>query len=413
MIPKYINREHILEAIKRIDTDGVPETHNSTKFDLLFENRRYPPKYVISISHLLLVGKMLPVKDFSGGDEANNFLASLGFQIVSKEEGEVASARKENRVTETDGMNLFLAAATKENLEKSILNKVSFETAEKFLEAPELKSLESALGGRKGFNCWAMTGDRSKMYESMEVGDLVFLTMKETGAFNFVGSVLCKFESIEFGKGLWSYSGKNPWKYIYVLANLVKTNTPKKEFVTSFGYKPKDPIQRPRRIKEENLEIAISKFGSIENLLKHFGINLVSLNEIETDLENNLRQGAGFGNPELNKKVETVAILKVTKEYEETGWSVKSVEADKCGYDLLCTKDLLKEHVEVKGISGGIASFIITAGEVKQARNNPNFRICIVTSALKKNPQLTCYSGQEFIEQFSLSPLAFKASLNQ
>jgi hypothetical protein len=39
-------------------------------------------------------------------------------------------------------------------------------------------------------------------------------------------------------------------------------------------------------------------------------------------------------------------------EYKQNGWSVESVEQDKCGYDLLCANSSIEEHVEVKGIRG-------------------------------------------------------------
>jgi hypothetical protein len=122
--------------------------------------------------------------------------------------------------------------------------------------------------------------------------------------------------------------------------------------------------------------------------------------------------GAGFGDPETNRKVERAAISFVTKWYQIHGWSVESVEGDKCGYDLRCVRNNAEEHVEVKGVQGGIPSFIITAGEVRQARINSLFTICIVTSALSNQPKMIRYSGGEFVSNFSLEPLSFRASLS-
>jgi hypothetical protein len=84
-IPTYIERSHILKAIEHIDSAGVPDKRHSTKFDLLYEGKKYPPKYVISLSHLFARGEELSRDLFSGGEEANNFLKSRGFQIVPKE----------------------------------------------------------------------------------------------------------------------------------------------------------------------------------------------------------------------------------------------------------------------------------------------------------------------------------------
>jgi len=49
MIPNNIARNHILKAIQEIDRDGIPKGRNSKKFKLVFEEKAYPPKYVISI----------------------------------------------------------------------------------------------------------------------------------------------------------------------------------------------------------------------------------------------------------------------------------------------------------------------------------------------------------------------------
>ena len=131
----------------------------------------------------------------------------------------------------------------------------------------------------------------------------------------------------------------------------------------------------------------------------------------EKKFEKFVRKGAGFGNPETNKKVERSAIAAVKKDYELKGWKVKSVETNKCGYDLLCTKRSDENHVEVKGVQGNFPAFIITSAEVKKAENDNDFMICAVTSALSANPKIQSYTGQEFIKKFDRKPLAFRATL--
>ena len=42
--------------------------------------------------------------------------------------------------------------------------------------------------------------------------------------------------------------------------------------------------------------------------------------------------GAGFGDPETNRKVEKSAILFLTKWYQSRGWTVDSVEAENCHF---------------------------------------------------------------------------------
>ncbi len=128
-------------------------------------------------------------------------------------------------------------------------------------------------------------------------------------------------------------------------------------------------------------------------------------------IENEMTSGAGFGNPETNRRVERAAVSYVTDWYEAKRWHVVSVEANKWGYDLLCKKGSIEEHVEVKGIQGSQPSFIITAGEVRQAQTNPLFVICAVTSALSNNRQMVRYVGEDFIRKFEITPLAYRATL--
>jgi hypothetical protein len=124
--------------------------------------------------------------------------------------------------------------------------------------------------------------------------------------------------------------------------------------------------------------------------------------------------GAGFGSPEKNRKVEKAAISFVTKHYKNQGWKVESVEFKKNkGYDLLCTKGTAEEHVEVKGVRGTELSFIITSGEVRQICEDSQSVVCVVTSALSDKPLLSRYTIQEFIDNFELEKLAYRARKRQ
>jgi len=121
--------------------------------------------------------------------------------------------------------------------------------------------------------------------------------------------------------------------------------------------------------------------------------------------------GGGFGDPVENKIVESAAVRAVVKAYEDDGWSVRSVERAKCGFDLECSRNGINENVEVKGVRGNVPCFIITAGEVEQARKNPSFVLMVVTSALSTSPKLTKYSGAEFRRRFDLSAIQYRAVL--
>ena len=67
MIPNNINKEHILRAIAKVKKDGVDPKRTSTTYDLIFEDERYPPKYIISIANKIVNGIELPPNTFHGG----------------------------------------------------------------------------------------------------------------------------------------------------------------------------------------------------------------------------------------------------------------------------------------------------------------------------------------------------------
>ncbi|UYG95341.1 HNH endonuclease [Cytobacillus firmus] len=87
-IPKNINKEHVINAIQKIEREGVPERRESTRFSLFYEGKFYPPKYVISIANIFANGEEYAPSLFSGGDETNNFISKLGFNIVESEKSE-------------------------------------------------------------------------------------------------------------------------------------------------------------------------------------------------------------------------------------------------------------------------------------------------------------------------------------
>ncbi|MGP1346372.1 MAG: protein NO VEIN domain-containing protein [Phycisphaerales bacterium] len=123
--------------------------------------------------------------------------------------------------------------------------------------------------------------------------------------------------------------------------------------------------------------------------------------------------GSGFGDPASNRLVEAAAVRAVVSDYEQGGWSVRSVERDKCGFDLECTRGDAVEQVEVKGVHGRELRFMITAGEVKQACNNPRFHLVVVTSACSPSPIRNKFSGAEFNERFALSATQYRATLKR
>ena len=149
------------------------------------------------------------------------------------------------------------------------------------------------------------------------------------------------------------------------------------------------------------------------SVLRLIPLSDIALSEVTTDEQENVQIGAGFGTPENNKDVEAAAVEFVKSHYIEKGWAVESVETLKCGFDLIAYKDKEVKNLEVKGISGEKQSFMITTNEFRQAKENDNFEICIVTKTLTHCPNLTTYDGKQFLSKFNLLPLSYRAEIKQ
>jgi hypothetical protein len=122
-----------------------------------------------------------------------------------------------------------------------------------------------------------------------------------------------------------------------------------------------------------------------------------------------LAQGGGvFADYESNVEVERAAVDLVRRHYEEHQWLVSSVEQKRVGYDLHCTQGMEEQHVEVKGIRGPELRFVVTAREVERSRADPQFRLATVTNVID-NPQMTIWTGEEFLRHFCLRALQYAA----
>lgn len=85
LIPSNIEHSHILQALEEIDRNDYPENRESTGYYLHYKGKNYPPKLVISLANKYANKKDLPSEEFSGGDEANSFLKSRMFEIITKD----------------------------------------------------------------------------------------------------------------------------------------------------------------------------------------------------------------------------------------------------------------------------------------------------------------------------------------
>lgn len=82
-----IKAEHVRAALAEIDRDGVPPDAESARYDLIEGEKRYPPKYVLSLATKYATGEPLDRGLFSGGEDSSAFrvLRALGFVIEPKD----------------------------------------------------------------------------------------------------------------------------------------------------------------------------------------------------------------------------------------------------------------------------------------------------------------------------------------
>lgn len=95
---------------------------------------------------------------------------------------------------------------------------------------------------------------------------------------------------------------------------------------------------------------------------------------------------------QAKKKIESIAIKEVTREYTDRGFIVTSRESENLGWDLEAVHKKTLLMIEVKGLSGENISVEITPNEYKKMNElSESYRLCVVTECLV-NPVLHVFS---------------------
>ena len=166
-------------------------------------------------------------------------------------------------------VNIFLAPAVEDNIRATILQKVSIKVAEKYLKEKELEDLKAAMQQRTDFNCWAMTDSNIATFNKMRPGDIVFMTVKGTGSFNYVGKVLTKFRNEAMGNYLWPVAHEKPWELIYLLDDIRQVNIEKSKLVITLGYQPAYVVPGIICVKPSRVTTVIERYGSIDQFINN------------------------------------------------------------------------------------------------------------------------------------------------
>ncbi|MFZ3166700.1 MAG: hypothetical protein WA130_03725 [Candidatus Methanoperedens sp.] len=86
-ILKNIKKEAILEAIYEIDLGGVPQKYQSKDYDVIHNQKHYPPKYVVLLANNNHSNNNKLTPDDFTAKAAKEFLEDMGFPV--KKRGEI------------------------------------------------------------------------------------------------------------------------------------------------------------------------------------------------------------------------------------------------------------------------------------------------------------------------------------
>jgi hypothetical protein len=87
-IPEGILAADIIAAASLFSSESVSHNfHESEKFDVIVDGKRFPPKAILGLAAVRILGAPLKPSDFSGGEDSQCFklLRSLGFEVLLKE----------------------------------------------------------------------------------------------------------------------------------------------------------------------------------------------------------------------------------------------------------------------------------------------------------------------------------------
>ena|SRR5580700_6294293 len=86
-----VTHDHVVRAIKeydRLGPEGFFSAHGfapTTTYDLIWDERRYPPKAILGTAYELATGQRLASGDFEGGKSgAVKVLGGLGFSVEAR-----------------------------------------------------------------------------------------------------------------------------------------------------------------------------------------------------------------------------------------------------------------------------------------------------------------------------------------
>jgi predicted RNA-binding protein with PUA-like domain len=112
--------------------------------------------------------------------------------------------------------------------------------------------------------------------------------------------------------------------------------------------------------------------------------------------------------PVTRAVVEEAAVEYVIEALSADGWTVDDVQPDRVGWDLTARRGDTMRCIEVKGRGTGQRAALLTANEVRAARDQPGRELALVSNALAK-PELTWHTAATVTA--AATPVLFRCAL--
>lgn len=183
-----------------------------------------------------------------------------------------------------------------------------------------------------------------------------------------------------------------------------------------FGYRFKAKKSDVKLLFKDERNITVPRAGGIHGIKGGFGQSPVWFAQNLDDkaffksvydlLDSNLPKTKAPKDSVLRKIVEVRAVEIVIKYFLDMGYHIENVERENRGWDLEASLNDVKLLLEIKGLSSQSIYAGITPNEyraMKNNRTNQDYRLCIVSDCMEKQPTLSIFSlnppTQKWIDQ--------------
>jgi hypothetical protein len=449
-----VQRHHILEAIARIDSGETSGFAESTKFDLLYQGRRYPPKRVAGVALQTLTGQEFGPSSFKGGNESSCFraLKRSGFTIVPKDQSPTIDLKPsiaevlqlQTQYTSTNSPEMRRRGELIRNvLPRALRDRISaFEPL--FTKAGFSLEIEGSDGkGLKNASAWvrmfdplmspsATNGWYVVLHFSLS-GDLMYLnigcgatTLKDGSLYNIPVEQLDR--RIAWAKSI----AKQADFPIHRFSDKVELhgNSLSRQFERAIAYAKSyrvDDFEEDSFIADVSVLCALLiRIYEEDRVGKDPARSQPEIQEAVLQIQEAIRprQGSGYGQGKglsaSERKAVELRAMEVTREWlRSTGFSEIRDVSSKESFDFTGYKNGVTWLIEVKGTTSRTAdAFLLTAAELEVHRSNQGATVLALVSnitLLKDEQGPSATGGQAEVHlpwepgEWEFEPTAYRA----